>query len=474
MEIYTLDSFLRRTSVIDKFESLIWSERFSSLGDFELLINSTTDTRNLLVPNTMLAMNESYRVMVVDTIEDKESSDGIKSLLVKGPSLEKWLLERVAKEVLSGINAVSKGSITLNLTSNEGTSTAHNLITGDQVYFTTTGALPTGLVVNTSYFVIKVSNTVVKFATNYENAIAGTAIDISGTQSGVHTFYWLNNGKWRINDTPANIAREIFQKICVDGILSPSDVIPFITTGNLFPADTIPEVMDSVPFELSVSSVYELIKQICDIYEMGFRLYRNFDNSELKFNIYTGSDRTTSQSTLPPVVFSPDLDNLTNITQLSSVASYKNVAYVFGALGFEIVYAEGADANTAGFDRRVLMVDANDITEPPGANLTALLKQRGIEALAENRSLSAFDGEIPTNGKYKYQVDYFLGDLVEKRDESGVTNQMRVIEQIFVSDKEGDRAYPTLAINLFITPGSWFAWNFNQVWDEADGYWADA
>jgi hypothetical protein len=35
-----------------------------------------------------------------------------------------------------------------------------------------------------------------------------------------------------------------------------------------------------------------------------------------------------------------------------------------------------------------------------------------------------------------------------------------------VSDKEGDRAYPTLTINEFITPGSWNAWDYNQVWND--------
>jgi hypothetical protein len=53
---------------------------------------------------------------------------------------------------------------------------------------------------------------------------------------------------------------------------------------------------------------------------------------------------------------------------------------------------------------------------------------------------------------------------------------MQVSEQIFVCDGEGERSYPTLAINQFIMPGSWLAWDYNQVWIDlgATEYWANA
>lgn len=478
MELYTLDAQLRRTEVIDQFDSCIWAERFSSSGDFELLINSTIESRALLVPDTMLAMNLSHRVMVIDTVQKSTSEDGVPSLLVKGYSLEDWLKNRIAKAAATALTYISLGTSTMTIASpGVVTKVAHGRETGDTVYFTTTGALPTGVVALTAYAVIKVTADTFKLATTYDNAIANIAINTTGSQSGVHTLWWVSNGKWKIVDTPANIAREIFQKICVDGVISSGDIIPFITSGNLFPADTIAELMDDITVEISIGTVYDVIKEICDVYEMGFRLYRNYDNSELFFNVYMGSDRTTLQSTLPPVVFSPGLDNLTDISQFTSVANYRNVAYVTSPNAFQIVYAIGADATTAGFNRRVLHVDASDIDLPIGTPLTDALIQRGTEELAKYRSLSAFDGKIAQNGKYKYQVDYFLGDLVEMRDSDGVTNNMRVSEQIFISDKEGDRSYPALSVNLFITPGSWFAWDYNQVWDDilddSDHEWDD-
>lgn len=389
MEVYTLDSLLRRDQVVDKFESLIWTERFSSKGDFELTLHSTVASRALFKAGTRLALNESYRVMTVDTIEDKVDVEGRALLTIKGPSLEDILEDRVAKKTLSDLTV---------------------------------------------------------------------------------------EPKWGITGTPGAITEAVFRTMCTiygTEYLDLADVIPFYVQGTIFPADTIPLPSDPITVWLEPDTVYNVIKDICDLYDLGFRLVRNFDTSQLYFNIYAGSDRTTSQTGLAPVVFAPNLDNLQNTTELTSTATYKNVAYVFSPVGFEIVFPQGVDPAVEGFERHVLLVKADDIdaelTGGNAATATAMMIQRGNEELSKNRRLAAFDGELNQNGSnYKYDIDYRLGDLVEMRNVDGVTNKMQVTEQIFVSDVEGDRSYPTLSINQFITPGSWIAWDYNQVWFDLD------
>lgn len=56
-----------------------------------------------------------------------------------------------------------------------------------RVRFTTTTTLPTGLNVDTDYFIIKVSDTTCKVATSRANAIAGTAIAYTDAGTGTHT-----------------------------------------------------------------------------------------------------------------------------------------------------------------------------------------------------------------------------------------------------------------------------------------------
>jgi microcystin-dependent protein len=83
----------------------------------------------------------------------------------------------------------SLGAVTISIaTPGVVTRTAHGLYTGQMVYFTTTGALPSGLTAATvAYYVIRVDANTFRLATSQANANLGTAITTSGTQSGTHT-----------------------------------------------------------------------------------------------------------------------------------------------------------------------------------------------------------------------------------------------------------------------------------------------
>lgn len=71
--------------------------------------------------------------------------------------------------------------------------TAHGKVAGDKVHFTTTGALPTGLTVNTDYFVIAAGLAADSFRVSTSRG--GGAVNTSGAQSGVHIAYNSNFGK---------------------------------------------------------------------------------------------------------------------------------------------------------------------------------------------------------------------------------------------------------------------------------------
>jgi hypothetical protein len=70
--------------------------------------------------------------------------------------------------------------------------TAHGLSAGDTVRLYTTGALPTGLVANTTYYVIAAGLTANAFQLSATEG--GAAINTSGTQSGVHTAHNAPDG----------------------------------------------------------------------------------------------------------------------------------------------------------------------------------------------------------------------------------------------------------------------------------------
>jgi hypothetical protein len=71
------------------------------------------------------------------------------------------------------------------------THTNINLLQYTRCQLTTSGTLPAGLSIATDYYVIKLTDTTIKFATSYANAVAGTAVNITSTGSGTHTINTL-------------------------------------------------------------------------------------------------------------------------------------------------------------------------------------------------------------------------------------------------------------------------------------------
>lgn len=78
--------------------------------------------------------------------------------------------------------SVSTGNDTFAVTSNN-----TKWITGMAVVLTTTGGLPAGLSLATTYYVVRDSSTTIKFASSLANAQNGTVIDITTQGTGSHT-----------------------------------------------------------------------------------------------------------------------------------------------------------------------------------------------------------------------------------------------------------------------------------------------
>jgi microcystin-dependent protein len=99
----------------------------------------------------------------------------------------------------STLNASSTVTITI-ASPGVVTWTSHPLQNGDPIRLQTTGALPTGLTANTTYYVVSAAANTFSLATSR----GGTAINTSGTQSGVHTAIYAPWG-WGDNSTTFNV-----------------------------------------------------------------------------------------------------------------------------------------------------------------------------------------------------------------------------------------------------------------------------
>lgn len=94
-EVYVMNTSFVTVGVIDNYKSLIWTERYSDCGDFELDLIASTDVFQLIKRNYYLTIRCSPVVMIVENIQietDVENGDMAK---ISGRSLESILDRRV-------------------------------------------------------------------------------------------------------------------------------------------------------------------------------------------------------------------------------------------------------------------------------------------------------------------------------------------------------------------------------------------
>jgi hypothetical protein len=293
--------------------------------------------------------------------------------------------------------------------------------------------------------------------------------------TGISLLQWLNNRFIRASAahadkywplpvmTAGQAMSYIVQNMCISGPYLDGSVAIGVPQPikNLFPIPGLsikssdgsgPQVNIAVPF----GPVYDALRAIATTYLVGMQITLESASDtgySLQFRSYKGLDRTTGQTVNPPVRFSPEMDTLTNIKEVQSIANQKTVVFSYAPSnpgGLATVAGAAQIPTSAGFDLRALMTFEEDITTDmiggSAATLTALLNQRANLALVSHPFAKAVDGEIVPLNQFQYGRDYTLGDIIEVQGNSGVVQTSRVTEYIRAQDDAGERAYPTVAM----------------------------
>jgi len=78
-----------------KTDSLVWTERFQPVGDFELTTQAVSNTMKLLPERSMCTLLDTNEVMWVDSHSVDTNDDGVDELTVKGRTLDWFLMNRI-------------------------------------------------------------------------------------------------------------------------------------------------------------------------------------------------------------------------------------------------------------------------------------------------------------------------------------------------------------------------------------------
>lgn len=95
MDVLVLNTSFEVIKVIDDYETLIWAERYSECGDFELYLPITNDVFSYIKNGNYLYLNESDRMMIIESIQLDTDAEVEPLLFVSGRSLESILDRRI-------------------------------------------------------------------------------------------------------------------------------------------------------------------------------------------------------------------------------------------------------------------------------------------------------------------------------------------------------------------------------------------
>jgi len=360
MDLYRSDSTFRKVDIVDDYESLIWTDRYSEAGAFELKVPWSESLATDLRTFKYLRQSESTSIMMIETAFLDRPSENLKENLVKitGRSLEAVLENRANTSYTPG------------------------------------GGTP----------VIK---------TGTRAAIANDFVDEMCVTSGTAT----NN----------------YPNLSIYGTVpsGPTETLT-IARGPLYP-DILQAVLEPVNLGFRINGAYYVSGVLAA-------------PGSIRFEVYSGVDRTINTPGVEYIEFSPDADSLTDISTLESVANYKNHARILGAKTVSTVYLPGVLTTIAGFERRTIYIDASDIGTDSTTTVAedqVALQERGLKALLspENKYQLLVDGDASLNDQAFKNAG--LGDIVWARGSNNIKNKVRITEKIWTSDSSGEKRLPT-------------------------------
>lgn len=200
---------------------------------------------------------------------------------------------------------------------------------------------------------------------------------------------------------------------------------------------------NNLSWQTRYKNLEEELDSISKVSGLGWNIYPDFHLKKWIFEVYEGRNLTVNQTRLPPVIFSPEFDNVKTQEFYDNITDYGNFAIVAGK-------GEGIDREIAmigseatGLDRYVVFVDARDVED--SSNLIA----RGERKLTERQRTISYQSEITRHGPFQYKEDWDIGDVVTVQNKTWkVTMDTRITEVTETYEPSGFKLHVTFGSSL--------------------------
>jgi hypothetical protein len=439
--------------IIEKWSSLIWTERFDGSSEFTLTTYLVDETINALPLDSLVTLQDSDEVMIVESHTiDIDETKKLPTLKVTGRSMAMFPLEnRFVEGPYQKKRDMGKS-------------------------YTPVGALIVllwNVVANASGTDVTRKEIVVKYNEDPDNGGASAAL--------INTTYPWNT-------------KDIIPNVCVtDSVLqSGSAQNWWVKEGMLGPQMT--EIMTKNDIGLRMIRPSDLSSgKVVDVGTSPFASIGNITRTQtsgitqLRFDFYDGVDRSINQDDQIPVTFNTRTGDVAKPQYLFSVKDFKTAVEIMSDPAGADVYRNATQQAWTGMQRRVTAFDGGTPKIPdeperpdkPGANASAAEKakydramdrwkvnhddwkarkatilqnfaddnqDKGDRLLKKSRKVSLFSGDASALAPFKYKQHYNLGDKVTIQGDYGLSQDMLVTEYVRTQDATGLSEYPGLTL----------------------------
>jgi hypothetical protein len=397
MDLYTLTDTFLPDDPVDEFVSAIWTERYSTAGDVQLVVPATRRYMEQLADGRYLALRGSKEVMTLET-----------------QSIEKGLMTVVGNSLVTFLN--------------------------QRYAWYPTNAPLSGL--DQSQWIADYTETAAKageFIANVVLKMAIAPLPLSTPGAGSATFGPLN----------LDWDNEIIPGLSLGAVDTSGE-----TKRLTMPIGPIYDGIARIASDegVGISLYVESADKIAG-YSLKFTTYRGMDHS-------TGGNAPLVRLT-PELDSIQDLKEIRSISQFKNVVYVFYQGQVTKHLldpsqpeptGFNrrilIRNAEGEPvASTARTEYGLGGRGYTYTTYVVGpADVAAFREQNAKDSFANHNYIQAIDGQSSPISDYKYGEHYGLGDIIELEGLTGLLSKARVTEYIRSQDKTGEKEYPTISV----------------------------
>lgn len=384
MDLYTLNENFLAKDIVDEFVSAIWTERFTTAGDTQLVVPATGENIDKLAPGVYLSLRGTREVMILET-QDIQN----KLLTVTGKTLITMLNQRFAwfKSPTSSASLITDYSEDA---------------------------------VKVSVFLHSVVDKMVINPVAFTGAFSGANLDWP-----METIPNLSLGAMETLGAAAR--RTIATGPLYDGIQQVAEEGNMGISLYLESAD--PVLGYSLKFttygghdRTSTQIIRPLVRlvpeldQISDIKEI-------HSISQYKNVCYVYYNSQISKHLADPTL--PEPEGLARRTLIVDAEGQPvgHPVTVIGQWGRPYTQTVVSSGDEADFR-----------------------EQNARNAFANHNYIRAIDGQTSPQNDYKFGADYGLGDIIELEGITGILSKARVTEYIRSQDQTGEKEYPTISV----------------------------